>query len=39
MGYTRLHQTYADIPAIANTPNRQRVWASVSYQFQRPLGR
>jgi hypothetical protein len=39
IGYTRLHQTYADIPAIANTPNRQRVWASVSYQFQRPLGR
>jgi hypothetical protein len=39
MGYTRLHQTYSNIPAIANTPNRQRVWASVSYQFQRPMGR
>jgi hypothetical protein len=38
-GYTRLHQTYPNIPAIANAPNRNNVWISLSYQFERPLGR
>jgi len=37
--YTRLHQTYDDIAAISNVPNRNRVAASISYQFLRPLGR
>jgi hypothetical protein len=40
MGYTRLQQSYNDIfAAIANAPNRNSVWISLSYQFERPLGR
>jgi hypothetical protein len=39
VGYMRLHQSYSDIPAISNAPNRNRVWISLSYQFERPLGR
>jgi hypothetical protein len=39
MGYTRLHQSYTDIAAIANAPNQNSVWISLSYQFERPLGR
>jgi hypothetical protein len=38
-GYMRLHQSYADIPAISNTPNRNQVSVSLGYQFRRPLGR
>lgn len=38
-GYARLHQSYSNIPAIAIAPNRNRVWISLSYQFQRPIGR
>jgi hypothetical protein len=37
-GYLRMHQSY-DIPAISIAPNRDRVWLSVGYQFQRSLGR
>ena len=39
MGYTRLHQSYANVPVISNTPNRNNVWISLSYQFDRPMGR
>jgi hypothetical protein len=39
MGYTRLYQTYPNIPAIASAPNRNNVWVSISYKFDRPLGR
>jgi hypothetical protein len=39
IGYTRLHQNYANVAAIASTPDRNRVWVSLSYQFQRPIGR
>jgi hypothetical protein len=39
IGYTRLHQSYSNIAAISNTPNRNQAWVSLSYQFQRPLGR
>ncbi|HMJ20495.1 MAG TPA: hypothetical protein VK513_01260 [Terriglobales bacterium] len=39
MGYTRLHQNYRDVAAIANAPNRNNAWVSLSYQFERPLGR
>ena len=39
MGYTRLHQSYANVPVISNTPNRNNVWVSLSYQFDRPMGR
>lgn len=39
VGYTRLYQTYPNIPAIASAPNRNNVWVSISYKFDRPLGR
>jgi hypothetical protein len=37
--YTRLHQSYADIGVISSIPDQNRVAASISYQFTRPLGR
>lgn len=39
MGYTRLHQSYSSISTISEFPDRNYVWVSLSYQFQRPLGR
>ena len=38
-GYTRLQQSYSDIPAISNAPDTNREFISISYQFARPLGR
>jgi hypothetical protein len=35
-GYTRLHQNYSFISA---NPETNREWASITYQFDRPLGR
>jgi hypothetical protein len=35
-GYTRIHQTYAVFSA---TPDTNREWISIAYQFARPLGR
>jgi hypothetical protein len=37
-GYTRLHQTYS-IPVFAATPNTNREFISIVYDFSRPLGR
>jgi len=37
--YTRLHQSYSDVPAISSAPNRNRAAVLISYQFSRPLGR
>jgi hypothetical protein len=37
-GYLRLHQSY-DVTSLSVVPNRDRVWLSIAYQFQRPLGR
>jgi hypothetical protein len=39
IGYARLHQSYGNIPAISNAPNRNQISVSISYQSQRPLGR
>ena len=39
LGYSRLHQTYSQVAALAAAPNTNRVFVSVSYQFLRPLGR
>jgi hypothetical protein len=39
LGYTRLHQTYSDVPVISGTPDTNREFISLSYQFSRPLGR
>jgi hypothetical protein len=38
LGYTRLHQSY-NVAAISTTPDINREFVSVSYQFARPLGR
>jgi hypothetical protein len=39
VGYTRLHQSFNGIAAIATTPDTNREFISISYQFSRPLGR
>jgi hypothetical protein len=39
LGYTRLHQSYSNVAVLAGTPNTNRVFVSLSYQFSRPLGR
>jgi hypothetical protein len=38
-GYARFHQSYAGIAAIAEDPDSDRVYVSVSYGFRRPMGR
>lgn len=38
-GYTRLHQDYSGIAVLAATPDTNREYISISYQFSRPLGR
>jgi hypothetical protein len=39
LGYSRIHQVYSGVPVLALTPNTNREFVSVSYQFSRPLGR
>ncbi|MGA8440684.1 MAG: hypothetical protein WB762_00780 [Candidatus Sulfotelmatobacter sp.] len=39
LGYTRLHQDYSTVAVLAATPNTNREFVSISYQFSRPLGR
>jgi hypothetical protein len=39
LGYTRLHQDYSTVAVLASTPNTNREFVSISYQFTRPLGR
>jgi hypothetical protein len=38
LGYTRLYQTYTDVPIISRGPSTNREFVSLSYQFSRPLG-
>jgi hypothetical protein len=38
-GYTRLHQSFSDIAVISGAPNTNREFISISYQFNRALGR
>lgn len=38
-GYQRLHENYPGIGLISADPDSNRVYATLSYQFQRPLGR
>jgi hypothetical protein len=38
-GYQRLHEFYPTIAIISADPDSNRVYATLSYQFQRPLGR
>jgi hypothetical protein len=39
LGYGRLNQSYNGIGAVSSTPNSDRVFFTISYQFTRPLGR
>jgi len=39
VGYTRLRQDYSNVAVLSSTPNTNREFVSVSYQFSRPLGR
>jgi hypothetical protein len=39
LGYTRIHQYYPAIAALATTPNTNREFVSISYQFAKALGR
>ncbi len=38
LGYSRIHQTY-NVAAVSATPDTNREFVSLSYQFSRPLGR
>jgi hypothetical protein len=39
LGYMRLHQVYNNVAVLAVTPDTNREYISISYQFSRPLGR
>jgi len=39
LGYTRLHQDYSTVAVLAATPNTNREFVSISYQFSKALGR
>ena len=39
LGYTRLHQVYSNVAVLAATPDTNREFVSITYQFSRPLGR
>lgn len=39
VGYSRLRQDYSGVAVLAATPNTNREYISISYQFFRPLGR
>ena len=39
LGYTRLHQVYSNVAVLSLTPDTNREFVSLSYQFSRPLGR
>jgi len=39
LGYTRLHQDYSGVAILSGTPDTNREFVSLSYQFSRPLGR
>ncbi|HEY1799733.1 MAG TPA: hypothetical protein VGG46_02265 [Terriglobales bacterium] len=39
LGYSRIHQRYKDLAIVANTPDSNRGWIMISYEFERPLGR
>jgi len=39
LGYTRLHQDYSGVAVLAETPNTNSEFVSISYRFYRSLGR
>jgi hypothetical protein len=38
-GYTRLHQSYSNVAVLATSPDTNREFISISYQFSKALGR
>lgn len=38
-GYSRLHQDYEGVGNLSNSPDSNRVYGSISFQFTRPIGR
>lgn len=38
-GYDRLHETYSGIAVIDASPNTDRVYVTLTYQFSKPVGR
>ncbi len=38
-GYTRLHQSYSQVAVLAATPDTNREFVSISYEFSHALGR
>jgi len=38
-GYDRMHESYSGITTLANAPDSDRTFATLSYRFTRPLGR
>jgi hypothetical protein len=38
-GYEHIHEDYSGVPAVASFPNSNRVFFSISYSYQRPIGR
>lgn len=39
VGYTRLDESYTNIQVLSNNSSQNRGWMSISYSFERPLGR
>lgn len=39
LGYTRIHQSYSSVAVLSTTPNTNREFISLSYQFSKALGR
>ncbi|HYM74956.1 MAG TPA: hypothetical protein VE377_03170 [Candidatus Dormibacteraeota bacterium] len=39
LGYTRIHQNYSNVAVLSATPDTNRGFVSISYQFSRALGR
>jgi hypothetical protein len=39
IGYSRIHQSYGSVAAVAENPDGDHEYISITYQFARPLGR
>jgi hypothetical protein len=39
VGYDRIHENFVGIPIVAESPDSDRAYVTVTYQFQKPLGR
>lgn len=39
VGYMRLHESYSGVPVIEANPDSDEVYATITYQFSRPIGR